>query len=417
MQNQITHRNLTDTNQSSWQLASIQVAGIISLPSLASSILLLQKYNFFSALITIFVGNLILWIIRFGLIKISFNERKSTLDLSYDCFGKAGAHIIAIALLADTLAWFFIHTSVASDILVFLFNFENSSGINHFIQISIIIGVLSTLLCMEGMKSLRILASFSLPILLATFVLMLISSTSIQTSAKIASGSGISLSGLGLVLGSSLGFSVDLPTFFRHRKSWKESKNALTLFQVSSLLIAIGGLFLAQIISINLETGGFEIGFLNKLQRYLLSIFILISVVYANVYNIYSSSVGWELVAPSALVGRKEYMILGLTLTIFFISCFKIFSLHRFLDIADSSMINLCIVLFWFFLTLVVIPNSSNIREKFLYFFAWLISSSLNFFQVFYYGFISSHVLLTSFLIIIVFAIIKQLIYFRRKYF
>lgn len=411
------HKNLTDTNQSSWQLAYIQLAGIISLPSLASSILLLQKYSFFSALMTLFVGNIMLWIIRFGLIKISSNHRKSTLDLAYDCFGKWGAHIIAIALLADTLAWFFIHTSVASDVIVFLFDFKYFSGTNHFIQLSIVVGVLSTLLCMEGMKSLRILALLSFPILLITFLGMLIFSSSPQLPEKIASESGISLSGIGLVLGFSLGFSVDLPTFFRHRQSWKDSKNALAIFQISSLVIGIGGLFLAQFIHINLETGDYEIGILNTFQRCLLSIFVLTSAVYANVYNVYSSSVGWELVAPAALVGRKEYLILGLTLTIFFISCFKILSLHKFLDIVDSSMINLCMVLFWFFLTFLALRRSPSVQDKGLYFIAWLLSSSLNIFQIFYYGFISSYMLLCSFLIVLAIAFFKLLINVSKKNF
>ena len=417
MKHAIAHKHLTDVNQSSWQLAAIQLAGVISIPSLASSILMIQKYSFYSSLITVIIGNSILWIIRFVLVKISFDKRKSTLDITYDCFGKIGAYIISFALLVGALVWFFIHTSVASEILVSFSNFNNFSGTNHFIQLSIIIGVLSTLLCMEGMKALRILALISLPILLLTFLgTLLFSSLSIEPVKQPFVG-GFSLAGIGLVLGSNLGFSVDLPTFFRHRRSWKDSVNALTLFQLASLLIGIGGLFLAQIIHIDAENSDYTVGVLSTPQKYLLSVFLLISAVYANVYNVYSSSVGWEVLAPTALVGRKEYMILGLALTIFFISFYKVFSLHNLLDIADTAMINLCIVLFCFFLTRLLMRKPSTTKEKYLYLFAWVVSLMLNSFQVLYYGFISDYVLLTSVVTITCFVFINLLTEVGKKYF
>ncbi len=413
------HQNLTDANQSSWQMAFIQLAGIINLPYLSSSILLTQRYSFYSALVTVIIGNLILWIIRFGLVKISFNKRKSTLDITHDCFGRIGAYIISFALLLDALAWFFIHTSVASNLLASFFNFRSFSETNHFIQLSIIIGVTSTALCMEGMKSLRILASVAFPLLLITFVGTLMSASSSTTPYVDAIskdlGGSFSLGGISLVLSSSLGSTVDLPTFFRHRRSWQDSINALTIFQVASLLIGIGALFLAQMIHVGLESGEYEVKIFSDQQKYFLSIFLFISAIYANVYNVYSSSVGWEVVAPKSLVGRKEYMIIGLALTIFFISFYNMFSLHGLLDIADSSMMNLCIVLFCFFLTCKIAYKSRNVKEKCLYLLAWLIASAFNMLQVFHYGFISTYVLLTSISIIVFFSFMNALLEKNKK--
>ncbi len=413
MKRKLKNKHLTDTNQSSWQLASIQLAAVISLPSLAASILLIQRYSFLSSLMTIILGNIILWIIRFGLLKISFDKRKSLLDITYDCFGRTGAYIISFFLLVDALAWFFIHTSVASNLLVSFFKIENFSETNHFIQLSIIIGVLSTFLCMEGMKSLRILAIASLPILLLTFFGILFSSSFAIDPLKRTLEGTFSFAGIGIILGSSLGTSADMPTFFRHRRSWKDSMNALTFFQIVSLFIGIGGLFLARIIHVNPDNSSYTVALLSNPQKYLLSIFLFISAVYANVYTVYSSSVGWEVLAPTALVGRKEYMILGMALTIFFISFYKVFSLHRLLDIADTAMINLCLVLFWFFLAHLFIQGPETIKENIIYLLAWLIATSSNIFQIFFYGFISSNVLFTSVITIILFSIIK--LFYRMK--
>ena len=168
--------NIIETNQSWWQLSFIQLTGMMSIPVLASSILILQRQNFISAVVTVLVGNIILWGIRYGILRISHSKRDSALDLAFRYMGVVGGYIIAAALLADTLAWFVVQTTVASNGLSSLLGIANATGSGRFLQISILIGVVSTLFCVEGMKSLKLLAIIAFPIfhkqashLIATF--------------------------------------------------------------------------------------------------------------------------------------------------------------------------------------------------------------------------------------------------------
>jgi purine-cytosine permease-like protein len=415
MDKQTFHIELDESAQSAWKLSYIQLAGVISIPSLTSSILLSQKYSFLSCLFTILIANIILWIVRYGIIKITHKSRKSTLDIAYDYFGKIGALVIAIALLIDTIAWFFIHTSVAGDLFISLTKMDERSNINHFVQISSVIGIVCTLFCMQGMRSLRRLALITLPVLIGIFILLI--TTSYTVSPKVDLAQEFTIAGLGMVLGYNLGFSIDLPTFFRHRRSWKDSVNALAIFQIISFLISLGGLFLGNLVGLNENTGNYQAGLLNDVQTVLLIAFILFSAIYANVYNVYSSSVAWEILAPApTLVGRKEYMILGLSLTILFISFYKTFSIHTLLDIADSAMINLCLILFWVYITKNIFKKEpSSSWDRHLFHASWLVTSALNTTQVIRYGFISNQVLITSTVLLSLFPLIRQILIYLRK--
>ena len=164
---------LTDTEQPYWQLAVIQLVGWTSLPIIATSILILQTNSFLGAAITIVVGNAILWFIRFGIIAMSYEGRKSTLDLSQEYLGRTGGYFIAILLLISTFAWFIGQTTAASNTMTHLLTIHENPQIDPFIQVSVLLGLTSTLLCMEGMVLLRWLSTISFPILLITFIFIL----------------------------------------------------------------------------------------------------------------------------------------------------------------------------------------------------------------------------------------------------
>lgn len=371
------HAFICDTEQTPWQLAAIQLTGFTSLPVLTTSILLLQENDFTTALYTLLFGNAILWLIRLGIIAMSFRGRKSTLDISRDYFGKIGSYIVAIILLASTLAWFVAQTTLAANALNFLVPIKEDRHINQFIQISVVLGIASTLLCMEGMVVLRWLSVIALPILMLSFIVAVFS---VPIDFSIDRNSTISFSGLALVIGTNLGITADLPTFFRHSKSWNTSTKALAIIQIMSFFIGVGALFFASIIHpwLGLKEGG---DFENVFLKNALIILVSVSVICANVSNVYSASVGWELVAP-VLAGRKEYLILGLGLTIIFILVANMFSMELFLATTDVCLVNLSLVLILSFLIRRFEHHSPDFFERTTYFIAWLMASTCNVLQV-----------------------------------
>jgi purine-cytosine permease-like protein len=397
--------HLIDLKQNYFQLAAIQTCGIINLPLLLSSIVIASKQSLTTSFLTVLSANILLWVFRYCLLKLSFQDRKSTLDLTMEYFGNLGTYIISLILLIDTLGWFFLHTSLSSNCLSILFNLKNNSNIDHFVQISIVIGVLSTLLCSQGIKSLKRISIILLPIIFFSFLGILFFSLRTFSYPKFTPNNLsqlISIEGLGLILSTNLGLTADLPTFFRHRNTWNDSLKALGFFQFIGLIAGIFGLFLGNTFQVNPITNEYSLNIVSEFQKFFLILFLLFSTLYSNIYNIYSSSVGWEILAPKSLVGRKEYMIIGLGLTILFISFYGTFSLENLLVFADSAMTNLCLLFMCFFLisyhkNSILIYKSKASHILFIF---WLLITFINSIQVYYYQDSASATFYKSFSII-----------------
>lgn len=372
---------LTDVRQSWWDLVAIQFAGWMGLPTLTASLLILERNSFLGAILTIIVGNAILWFIRLGIVSMSHEKRQSTLDISRMYLGDFGGYFIAVTLLISTLAWYITQTSIGGNTLTHLISIHENPQINQFAQMSILLGLISAFLCMGGMALLRKISVFAFPILAITFFAILFT---LPEHVPTANPQNPSLAGLSLFLATNLGLSSDLPTFFRHGKTWTDSLKALTIIQLINILFGILSLYLGAVVIDGFEINEqFVLSSHNDILRISMIVFILISVICANVANVYSASVGWEIVAPSALVGRKEYLILGLGLSIIFILVSNLFSTEFLLTVSDASLINLCIVLIIGYLISKRLKKPPTRPLQVTYFLAWLLSSCANGIQFF----------------------------------
>jgi purine-cytosine permease-like protein len=374
--------HLPETHQTSWQLGAIQLAGWMSLPTLATSIYILQVNSFLGAMLTILVGNAIIWFIRLGIIGMAYQGRQSTLDISRAYFGDIGSYFIAALLLISTLAWFIAQTTAAGGTLTHLLAIQEDPAINQFTQMSVLLGIISAFLCMEGIPLLRRLSTLAFPLLIVAFFVILFTLPSREPGLN---SNPLSLAGLTLILATNLGLSSDLPTFFRHSDSWSTSVKGLLFIQLVNIALGIACLYFGSII-----THGFEVNHElvmasgNDMLRYSLVGFIFLSVICANVANVYSASVGWEVLAPAALVGRKEYLILGLTLTTIFILLSDLIPVDLLLAVSDISLVNLCIILVLGSMITKRIKKPPTLYLQSSYFLAWLFSTGFDMYQSFY---------------------------------
>jgi purine-cytosine permease-like protein len=389
---------LPDTNQSVWALSVIQLAGWMSLPAVATSILLLQTNSFLGAVLTIIVGNAILWFIRLGLLAMS-RERQSTLDIARAYLGDFGSYFIAALLLVATLAWFVAQTSIASGALSHLISIRESAEVDQRAQISVAVGLISAFLCMEGIVLLRRLTTILFPLILVAFFGSL---WLLPEASGDAVSQPLSLSGLTLVLATNLGIASDLPTFFRHSGSWVASLKALTIIQLVTIVLSCVSLYFGVLFLDGFETNDhFLLAPSSEPLRLALIAFIFFSVICANVANVYSASVGWEVLAPAALVGRKEYLILGLGLTLIFILVEDLFSTELFVGLADFSLVNLCFVLVVGYLVRRYMEKPPSTFLQGSYFMAWLLATVWNIVQM-GYGIEGSPVLWSLVVILVV---------------
>lgn len=366
---------LVDTKQSTWQLTAIQLAGWTSMPILATSILILQQNSFLGAALTIVVGNALLWFIRLAVVFMSHDKRQSTLDLAREYFGRVGSVVIAVLLLVSTFAWFLTQTTAASNSLTHLITLQESPEINQFVQVSVVVGLASTLLCMEGMVLLRWLSVLVFPVLVGLFCVIFW----LVPHGVVGAERGMSLSGLSLVLASNLGVTSDMPTFFRHSNSWGDSVRALTVVQVVLVVLGLASLYFGAVFQGMFEVNaGFILESGGQGLRVALILFILLSAITSNVANVYSGSVGWEIVAPKQWVGRTEYLMLGLGLTTLFILFSNLFSLGFLLNVSDLALVNFCLVLVAGFLVSRAHGNSPGPFWQGVYFGSWVLATLVN---------------------------------------
>ncbi|MBS0626375.1 MAG: hypothetical protein JSS32_10025 [Verrucomicrobia bacterium] len=364
-----------ERNQSSWQLAAVQLSGWTSLPILATSILVLQMNTFWGAVVTILLGNAILWFLRLAIVAMTFDHRQSTLDVAVQYLGQKGKYLVAFLLLLSTFSWFVMQTNTVSNTLTSLWTIRESSEINQYSQISVLIGVLSAVLCMEGMSLLKKISLFIFPILALAFILIVFTLPPLTFNGG---SQTISLSGLSLVLATNLGLTADLPTFFRHSRSWPDSVKALILVQMANIGLGLLSLLFSTVLmhDFTVNTGAI----LNTgsiVLRGSLLIFVFLSGISANVANVYSASVGWEVLAPKVLLGRKEYLILGLGISMIYILISDLFSVEMLLQISESALVNLCMVLI-----LGHLFRKVSVRRG-AYSIAWIGATALNLFQIF----------------------------------
>jgi cytosine permease len=257
--------------------------------------------------------------------------------------------------------------------------------------------------------ALRWLSVISLPILIVALLITIAGSGPQNYSPN---STGINFSGLPLVLVVFLNITADLPTYFRHSRSWADSVGALSATQIGFFLISFGCLFLGSKIEGLLGTTADLTNFdTSMFYRLFLIVLIFLSATCANVWNVYSSSVGWELVAP-ILAGVKEYLILGLGLTTISILILKDISMGDILNITHASFTNLCLVLIMGYVFHKIMKKPLDTFSKATYFIAWLTATAINIFQYFKVSLLNisnfSSGMLTVLLIVGVFFSLKE---------
>ena len=408
------HSSLTDKRQSSKDLSLIQLTALISLPNLLPLFFLLRRYSLQAAVYTVILGNLGVWLIRYGIVKLSYQKRQSTLDIAFDCFGKTGGFIIGIFLLIDTLVWFASTISYGSDILIGIMGPRHFFGLNQSIQISILVAILSIFICMGGIRSLKRAAYFFFPILLIPLIYL-----SFKGGMDFHSNENAvnSLSGIGLIIGSQLAFSADLPTFFRHRSSWKKMRDGLTLFQLGSLIIGVLGLFFVSLFGFQKESDHFIVMAKGSLPILASALLVFASSIYANVYNIYSSSVAWEIFAPKVLIEKEEFTSLGLTLLITFFLLQGFIPFERLLEVVDVLMVNLTLVFFFYFTLKKLSQKKWTNTHRLVLLGIWMTCSIVNLLQMRQIGFeVNGWMIVTSILLVMSLYVAFELLYRIRQF-
>ncbi len=368
----LVDRELPDNSQNFWHLACIQ-ASAFGIPGWVIGKWLANTYGVGTAILSLIIGNLFLWIVGLATVMMADRGREHAVENVKDYLGKWGSLIAAFVLLIAFLIWFTIELEVFTSVGVKLLD-SNRSDLSLELRVGTVLGLIVTLLSLGGIRWIRWICVLFFPIQ------VIFLGYAIFVSPEPVSFAGpwhLSLAPTLVVITNYLPGIVNLPTFFRHSRSRAHSILALALILSLTALIEASSIW----IGVDPTPGGEAVStaVLGSSDFYIAatSIFLLVSFLCSNLINIYFASVGWETIVP-VVSGKKEYAIMGLIGTAAFTLVQASEVLVIIEQIASSLIACLGVVLVGAFLVRIVVRHRPREFEKSISFFCWIVGSCVS---------------------------------------
>jgi hypothetical protein len=363
-----------ERDQNFWQTASI-TGTALGIPGMIIGGLLAKQHGAGSALLSICLGNFILWIVGLGIISMAEN-RQHAIENIKNYLGKVPSTAIAIMWMASFIVWYALQIKGISDVFHVLYPFEAQWGIGA------ILGVITALLCISSIRFIKWISIFSLPILISLAiygVFVFIEHPLFKTSWAISFDTVVP------VILVWLPFGVNLPTFIRHSRSKADSILSLSLMTLIHIFFqSIAALLFMGTPEEVVANPTFQMSGLSALG---IISFSIIAYICVNVLNIYCASAAWEMIVPKH-ESAKERLIIGIVGTGLFIilqtGSFHTLpsSIEVMIAVLTACIANLSITLLMAFLIRMIVHHRPRPLEKLLSSLSWIIGcATMLFFQ------------------------------------
>ena len=347
---------------------------------------------------SIFIGNLVLWIVGIGMILMSSEGRPNAIQNIRNYFGWMGAFIGNIVLGLTFLVWYSINLEYVVSALDAIF--PKHFYLAHYFGIAL--GVLIAALSVGGIVLIRKVCVAAFAFILCLFFVSLF----LFESVFVFDGFKFSLLGTVSVILVSFSGQVNLPTFFRHSRSKADSILALTLITVIVALFQFFAIISGFFLKFNGSVNFFDCD--NFCFLFSFAYVVLITIC-ANLNNIYFSSAVLEFFFPRAKRwwGYLSIGVLGSLIYALFASSKLLYSMENLIVLV---ILNLTIVLLMTFMCKMFVKYNPNLVEKFAnnvcWFFGCFIgfavskSSALESYESFYSGLVAAILCFIFFLFI-----------------
>ena len=355
---------LTDRKQNFWQLAVIQSAAY-GIPTIALGRQLAEKHGPGTALVSISIGNLILWVIALATVAMAYSERKNAIQNLRMYVGRVGSLAGGVVLLLAFLFWFSLQITSTTSMVKSTFPAVGGWSDGLDVRLGVALGLVISLLSLGGIKLIKWAAVFVFPLI----SFFLIYSVIMQKNNPLFSGSwGVSMSAIAYSIAITLPGIVNLPTFFRHAKSRSHAFFALTFITLFTICIECSGIWYMRTSgSANAHIEFLGPGYSNGI---LILGFIFLSLIVTNLVNIYFASAAWEAVVPK-LKGTKKFAIVGMAGTVAYTFIQIRSPLFYVENMLDSFIANLGMVLVMAFLVQRIVSHRERGYEKALSLTCW----------------------------------------------
>ncbi|MBS0650755.1 MAG: hypothetical protein JSR93_06310 [Verrucomicrobia bacterium] len=339
-------------NQNFFHLACIQSTSL-GLSGIVLGKKLAAIYGAGTAICSIAIGNLILWLVAIAVISMADKVKGNAIDNIKEYLGKYGGMIASLILMIAVLNWFAYQITFSMDAMNNLIKGGIEDGM--LIRIGAALGLFCSLLALGGIHLLRKITVFSFPLLICYHCLAILAT---DRSVSVAGTWGLSFTAVTTSVLILLPGAINLPTFFRHSRSRAHSFLALTLMTLFITFFEVTTIWIDFFSSTVAGT-------------VLVTVFILVILTYCNLVNIYLASASWETFS-SRFGEPKGFAIIGLfgTLTYTFI---QISTPVQFLqDLTNAYIATLGIVLLLAYLTRLIVRHRPRPLEKRINIATWL---------------------------------------------
>ena len=350
-----TGKKVQYDRQNFFELASIQSAAP-GLFVIMSGKHLVSQYGAGTVICSVALGNLILWLVGIGVISMVDQIRSNAIENIKNYFGKYAKFLAAVIFLIAMLNGYAFEINFCVDFLSKLLGFSEEIKRMFTLRMGAGLGLLSAILSIGGIRLFKKIAVFSLPILLAHHVYIIVTS---DLSVPLEGTWSFSLPIIVYAILLLLPGVINFPTFFRHSCSRNHSILALTLITLLITFLELSSIW---------WTSGPPI---NLLHTILLLLIIIIYPTCCNLLNIYLAAACWETV--SARLGEpKWFAILGLFGTLAYTFIQVSFPARVMQDLTNSYIAILGVILLLAYLTRLIIKHRPKSFEKSINLAAWL---------------------------------------------
>ncbi len=283
----------------------VMLGSAIGLPSMIVGSQLAKQFGVGSALLSSFIGNMILWLIGLSIISMS-NERMDAIENIKGYLGKRTGVIAAIILIPAFITWYALQIQGAVIPMANLFNTYLNSSQFFDLRLGVALGTIVTILSIGGMRIIKWTTMIGLPIL---FTLVAIIIFHANTKHIFKTHYDFSFYGILTILFTWLPGYINLPTFTRHSRSKADSYLALSIIAILHITFQ-STTIIAQISN---ETNVIPsiFGFGKTLNIFLTVVLILTTFLCINLVNVYFASAGWDAIFPK-WKGSYKYPIISL---------------------------------------------------------------------------------------------------------
>lgn len=360
-------RRFIEHNLNFWHIGCI-LGAAMGLPVMMVGASLAKTQGPGSAVLSILIGNLILWIIGLGIYSMAKSSHNAIENIG-EYLGKGAGLFAAFLFCFAILIWYSMQIEAAATALTLL-----EDRPSHWL-FGTALGLLAAFLSIGGIRLIKWVCVRVLPFLFCYLIYAVMTS---ERSVVFAGTWGISFSGILAVILSWLPGVVSLPTVFRHARSREDAVLGLSIFTV---IHACFGIFIVLMGIQGLE------GFVSKewinsaFAGYTIFTvaFILLSMICINLVNIYFASASLEVIFNKSAIQLVFVGIGGTALyaAFEFLEPFN-YSISPSLTylecIAENFIVSLGTVLLVDLLIKIVVKHRPRPLEQFWSSFCWIFS-------------------------------------------